>query len=90
MSLADLEKLRMSKADQTLFLYDTSSFQEYAQAQSSGLDVTFPPRITWSDVLDCRIAPYTERSIDENCTFALGVHKAYILISAAQVEPSKA
>ncbi len=79
----------MSKTDQTLFLYETSTSQEYAQAESQGLDVTFPPRITWSEVLDCRIEPYTSRSMDENCRFALGVHKAYVLVKSSQVEPTK-
>jgi hypothetical protein len=34
----------------------------------------------WTDVLDCRSKPYTDRDIETNCELARGVRKAYILV----------
>lgn len=66
-----------------LELFDTTSLSSVAQVRATGLDVAFPDGITWSEVMDCRIEPYTSKTIEENCIFALGVHKFYILVAAS-------
>ncbi|MBA2662821.1 MAG: hypothetical protein H0U74_11030 [Bradymonadaceae bacterium] len=69
-----------------LYLYETTSCTQRAKAQATGLDVYFPPEIAgWTDVLDCREAPYTERSLEENCAYALHVRKRFILVSHSQI-----
>jgi hypothetical protein len=80
----------MSKAGQKLFLFEAATVHDMGAVESTGLDVHFPPHIRWSDVLDCRIEPFASRTIADNCQFATGVHKAYILVSQATVERSKA
>lgn len=73
-------------AQHSLHLFDCRTAKEFGQVESTGLDVYFPPEVAgWTDVLDCREAPYTERSIAENCTYALHVHKKYILVEEAQI-----
>lgn len=79
----------MSKAGQKLFLFETAAVQDMGMVESSGLDVHFPPHIRWSDVLDCRIEPFSSRTISDNCLFASGVHKAYILVTETQVERNR-
>lgn len=71
-----------------LLLFDTHTTAEVASVDQQGLDVFFPPEITWSDVLDCRIPPYDDRSVEENCAYAVGVRKAYILVTAENVSRS--
>lgn len=69
-----------------LLLFETQTCEKFAEVESEGLDVFFPTAVRgWSDVLDCRIAPYDARSIEENCEFALGCRKFYILVHASQV-----
>ena len=69
-----------------LFLYDVKTKERVAAVETHGLDVVFPPEIHgWSDVLDCRPAPYPSKTLEENCEFAYGVHKKVILVSAAQL-----
>lgn len=77
-------------AKHELLLFDASTTDEAGQAQSTGLDVYFPDHVAgWPDVLDCREAPYTERTISENCAFARRVHKKYILVEASQLAQEK-
>lgn len=68
-----------------LYLYDTATVSQAHKAEQTGLDVFFPPGIGWTEVLDCRIAPYTGKSIEENCAFASHVRKSYILVTEDQV-----
>ncbi len=73
-------------SQESLFLYDARTAEQVAPIEQSGLDVYFPPQVAgWTDVLDCREEPYTERSIAENCTFAQRVHKKYILVHESQI-----
>lgn len=73
-------------ANHTLHLFDAHTTEDLGQVESTGLDVYFPPQVGgWADVLDCREKPYTEQSIAENCSFALHVHKKYILVEASQI-----
>lgn len=73
-------------ADKELYLYDARTAEQAGSAESTGLDVFFPGHIGgWTDVLDCREEPYTEQSIVENCTYALRVHKKYILVGESQI-----
>ena len=75
--------------DAKLYLYETDTCAQYAEVEQEGLDVFFPPEVGgWSDVLDCRIAPYTEQSLEENCHYASHVRKFYILVTHEQVEQS--
>ena len=74
----------------TFFLYDTETHDRVAEVESEGLDLFFPDFVDgWTDVLDCRITPYTSKSIEENCHFAEHVRKPYILVSANQAEAEK-
>ena len=73
-------------SDESLYLYDARTADEVTTVERSGLDVFFPASIAgWTDVLDCREEPYTERSIAENCAFAQRVHKKYILVDQSQI-----
>lgn len=78
----------MSSSNAALLLFDTTSTDQVAEVEQEGLDVFFPPGITWSDVLDCRIPPYDDRSVEENCEYALHVRKWYILVTAENVSRS--
>lgn len=74
-------------SQQSLYLFNARTAQQAGTAQSTGLDVYFPPSIAgWTDVLDCREEPYTERSIAENCAFAVHVNKKYILVAKSQIK----
>lgn len=76
----------MAVSSDKLYLYKTETLERADEVASEALDVFFPPYVRgWSDVLDCRTEPYTSRSIEENCKFALGVHKRFILVSSAQL-----
>ena len=69
----------------TLHLFDVYTFQEVATPTLYGQDVAFPDFVRgWSDVLDSRVEPYTQQSIEEICRFAQHVHKKYILVTQAQ------
>lgn len=73
-------------ADSSLYLYDASTGEQLDTVERSGLDVFFPPQVAgWTDVLDCREAPYTEQSIADNCAYALRVHKKFILVEGSQI-----
>lgn len=75
--------------DRKLYLYETETCSQSGEAEQEGLDVFFPPHVDgWPDVLDCRIPPYTERSLEENCEYASHVRKYYILVTEAQVKKS--
>lgn len=83
----------MSSAHTTLFLYEAISEHDpdapaqHGQAEADGLDVYFPKSVDgWTDVLDCRVEPYTEKTLRENSIFAYHVHKKYILVGPDQVE----
>lgn len=71
-----------------LYLYDTKSGAQTHSPSQEGLDVMFPDGIGWTEVLDCRIAPYESKSIEANCEYAQGVRKYYILVTEAQVAKS--
>lgn len=76
-------------SDGKLYLYETSTAAKFAEVESQGLDVFFPDEVRgWADVLDCRIAPYDGKSIEENCEYAIHVRKFYILVTEQQVEQS--
>ncbi|RAL20948.1 hypothetical protein DL240_14845 [Lujinxingia litoralis] len=71
---------------QPLYLYEAQNAAQVGPVENTGLDVYFPDHVAgWTDVLDCREEPYTERSIAENCAFALHVHKKFILVGASQI-----
>lgn len=74
----------------TFFLYDSETHERVAEVEAEGLDLFFPPEVDgWTDVLDCRIEPYTSKTIEENCHTAEHVRKLYILVSPNQVEAEK-
>lgn len=75
----------MSHAQQ-LYLFETQRCTQVGEVEVDGLDVYFPPEVRgWAEVLDCRIPPYTDQTLEENCEYALGVRKFYILVSDAQL-----
>lgn len=77
----------MSSTEDTLYLYDTETHERHAQVESDGLDVYFPNTVGgWADVLDCRVEPYADKDIKENCDFAIHVHKKFILVTASQAQ----
>ena len=83
----------MSSSNAVLYLYEAVNEKnpdepaQVAQVEIDGLDVYFPDHVDgWTDVLDCRVEPYTEKTLRENSIFAHHVHKQYILVSADQVE----
>jgi len=77
----------MSGDSGPLFLFRASDHAQYAEVEGDRLDVFFPEDVQgWSDVLDCRVEPYTEQSIEENCHFAEHVHKKFILVTQAQID----
>jgi hypothetical protein len=70
----------------SLLLFDAATAEDAGPVSSVGLDVFFPEHVAgWTDVLDCREPPYTEKSIADNCAFARRVHKKFILVEASQV-----
>jgi hypothetical protein len=74
----------------TFHLYESESQQQVAEVESEGLDLFFPDFVDgWTDVLDCRITPYTSNSIEENCHIAEHVRKPYILVTHAQSEADR-
>lgn len=73
-------------ATSKLFLYDTEDCSRFCEVSGRGSDVTFPHTVhAWTDVLDCRHEPYTDKSLAENCDLALHVRKKYILVGEAQI-----
>jgi hypothetical protein len=69
-----------------LYLYETDTCRQFGTVQAVGLDLYFPPQVGgWTSVLDCREEPYTERSIVENCNYAVQVRKKYILVGESQI-----
>jgi len=75
----------MANSSEQLYLFDTTTDEQIAEVESEGLDVFFPSGIGWTQVLDCRIPPYTEKSIEENCHIAEHVRKEYILVTDDQI-----
>lgn len=76
----------MSTAATKLYLYETRTCRQFAEVEADGLDVFFPQSVRgWPDVLDCRIAPYDDRTLEENCEYAAHVRKFYILIREDQL-----
>lgn len=71
-----------------LYLYDTQTLQQTHAVDQEGLDVFFPHGIGWTEVLDCRIAPYDAQSLEVNCDYAAHVRKLFILVTDAQVAQS--
>lgn len=69
-----------------LFLYHADDCARFAEVGGAGMDLVFPPNVRdWTDVLDCRVEPYIEKSLAENCDIAHHVRKRYILVSDEQV-----
>lgn len=69
-----------------LYLYRTDDAERDSEVTGTGGDIVFPHHVRgWSDVLDCRVEPYTEQSLTENCDLAHHVRKRYILVRASQV-----
>lgn len=76
----------MADNNATLYLYETKTAERDSEVELVNGEPFFPEHIRgWSDVLDCRHTPYTEKSIEENCDFADHVHKPYILVSASHL-----
>ncbi|MFB6372102.1 MAG: hypothetical protein ABEN55_03075 [Bradymonadaceae bacterium] len=76
---------------ETLHLYETETCDYVGDAEMTGQEVKFPDFIDgWPDVLDCRPPPYTDKSLDENCDFAVHVRKPYILVDASESEDDDA
>jgi len=72
---------------QELILIDSETEREAGRAELDGNDVIFPDEFHgWTDVMDCRHAPYTDQSLEENCHIASHVRKPYILITSDQFE----
>lgn len=83
----------MSSSNTPLYLYtaisehDSDTPEKFGEAEVEGLDVYFPDGVDgWTDVLDCRVEPYTEKTLLENSIFAYHVHKKFILVAASQAE----
>jgi hypothetical protein len=73
-------------AGSKLYLYTTEDCARFGEARGRGGDVEFPPGVhDWTDVLDCRHAPYTDKSLAENCEIAHHVRKHYILVGEEQI-----
>jgi hypothetical protein len=73
-------------ASSKLYLYDTEDCSQFGEASGRGGDVTFPGAVRgWTDVLDCRVEPYVEKSLSDNCEIAHHVRKKYILVSEDQI-----
>ena len=71
----------MSTSSNSCSLYNSETQERLNDVIVDGLDVIFPDFVHgWSDVLDCRIPPYTGLTVEENCNFAIGVRKYYILV----------
>ena len=80
------EEIAMSSPqDAPLILYKVDKqghFTEFGHATVHNHDVFFPDGVRgWSDVLDCRPEPYKGKSVEENCRYAAGVHKQFILVA---------
>ena len=78
----------MASDDANLFLYRSENGERFSEVSASALDVHFPTGIRWTDVLDCRISPYTAQPLEEICEFAQHVNKPYILVTSDQVTAS--
>lgn len=79
-----------SAQDTKLHLFDVQTFEKVATVEPKGLDVPFPDFVRgWSDVLDSRLSPYTEQTIEEICHFADHVNKKYILVTDDQASKDK-
>lgn len=73
-------------ANTTFYLFKAEDASRAGHANGHAGDVDFPTSVGgWTEVLDCRHTPYTEQTIAENCEFALGVRKVYILVNEAQL-----
>jgi hypothetical protein len=82
---ATRHEVEVMKKGTTLLLYETDRCKRFAEVEADGLDVDFPPEVgSWSHVLDCRIEPYTEHTLEENCHLAQHVRKRFILVTAEQ------
>mgnify|MGYP006279624879 CR=1 FL=1 len=76
---------------QKLIIIDTDTHREVGEAFADGQDVSFPPFVAgWTDVLDCRHPPYTDKTIDENCELAHHVRKPLILVEPSQLQSDAA
>jgi hypothetical protein len=50
-------------------------------------DVVFPVAVRgWSDVLDCRLHPYSEKTLDDLRHYGVHVNKPYLLVSSSLLE----
>jgi len=66
------------------FLIHTEEGTQIGPLSGSKGDMEFPEEVRgWSDVLDCRHTPYTEKTLAELRHFAHHVNKTYILVPEA-------
>ncbi len=73
-------------ASQKMYLYATEDCTRAFEVDGRGGDVNFPaPVRAWTDVLDCRVEPYIEKTLSENCELAHHVRKRYILVGEDQI-----
>lgn len=67
---------------QAVKLVEVETGQQF-DVEISGLDVFFPNNVRgWADVLDCRIAPFSSQTVEENCEFADTVRKKFVLVAS--------
>lgn len=78
----------MTSDNSDLFLYTSKTGEQFASVTATPMDVKFPPGIRWTDVLDCRISPFTTQPLEEVCEFAQHVNKPYILVTGTQITDS--
>lgn len=73
----------------TFYLFKTEDDSKFGPVAGKGGDIDFPPTVGgWTEVLDCRHIPYTDKTIAENCELARGVRKKYIIVNADQAQAS--
>jgi hypothetical protein len=73
-------------AETTFYLFNTEDCTRAGSAAGHAGDIEFPASVGgWTEVMDCRHAPYTDKSLAENCDIASHVRKKYILVDEAQL-----
>jgi hypothetical protein len=73
------------------FLIHVEEGTEIGPLKGSKGDMEFPIEVRgWSDVLDCRHTPYTEKTLTELRYFAHHVNKSYILVPESTIETAAA
>ena len=76
----------MTQESPDLFLIHVEHGARLGPVKASRGDVEFPAEVRgWSEVLDCRVRPYTDKSLDELLHFGNHVHKVYLLVYEGQL-----